>query len=183
MNEETVKQEDDILYTILKKYSDKDESVSTDDFIRQELSASGQFSKDEVEEIVKTISDTISSNSNNFREIQEYKKKGKTTSLWFRDLLENVTSDFSPTAKSSLITSIKDSLNKGNLELASEWTGQETDEIVRPLETDNFTDHYRNIIAENLTDELKINAHIRTAVTEEIMCPESGNEGKENDNE
>jgi hypothetical protein len=180
MKEETVKQEDDVLYSILKNYSDKDESVSTDDFIRQELSASGQFSKDEVEEIVKTISDTISSNSNNFREIQEYKKKGKKTSLWLRDLLEKVTSGFSAAAKSSLITAIKDSLNKSNLEIASEWTGQEVDEIVRPLETDDFTEENRNIIAENLTDELKINAHVKTIVTEGIMCPES--ENKEEDN-
>jgi hypothetical protein len=156
--------------------------LSTDDFIRQELSASGQFSKEEAEEIAKTISDTISSNSNNFREIQDYKKKGETTSLWLRDLLEKATSGFSPTAKSSLITAVKDSLNKSNLELAEKWTGQKVDEIVRPLETDNFTDHYRNIIAENLTDELRINSHIKTIVTEEIMCPEIGNTEEDNVN-
>jgi hypothetical protein len=174
-----VKQEDNILF-YLKKYSDKDKSLSTDDFIRQELLASNQFSKSEIDEIVKTISDTISSNNNNFKEIQEYKKKGLSSSHWLRDFLDKVTSTFSPKAKSSLIASIKDALNKSNLELTSKMTGQDITEIVRPLETDDFSEHHRNIIVENLKDELKINSLIKTIALEKVMTSE--NENKEENN-
>ena len=175
-----MEQEDNILYSILKKYSEKDKSLSTDEFIRQELLASNQFSKDEVDEIVKTISDTISSNSNNYREIQEYKKKGKTSSHWLRDLLDKVTSTFSPKAKSSLITSIKNALNQSNLDLANKMTGEDITEIVRPLETDDFSEHHRNIIAENLKDELRINSHLKNIALEKVITSENNNEGENN---
>ena len=180
MGEKTIDLEKDFMYSILKKYSNRDKSLPVEEFIRQELSASNLFSKDEIEETLRTISDTISSNNNNYREIQEYKKKGFSTSMWLRDLLDKVTSGFNSAAKSSLVTSIKNALNQNNLELASKMTGQGITEIVRPLETDNFTDHHRNIIAENLMDELKINSHIKTIVMEGVMTSENDNEGEKN---
>ena len=167
MGEKAIDLEKDYMYIILKKYSARDKSLTVDEFIRQELSASNLFSKDEIEETVITISNIISSNNNNYREIQEYKKKGLTTSHWLRDLLDKVTSLFSPEGRSLLITSIKNALNKSNLELTN--TGQKMTEIVRPLETDDFTGHHRNIIAENFMDELKINSHIKTIIMEEGM--------------
>ena len=180
MGEKNINSEEDFLYSILKKYSVRDKSMPVDEFIRQELLASKLFTKDEIEETVKTISDTISSNSNNYREIKEYRKKGFTASKWLRDLLDKVTSGFSSGAVSSLITSIKNALNHSNLELANKMTGQEITEIVRPLETDNFTEHNRNIIAENLIDELKINSHLKTIVMEGAMIPVNDNEGGRN---
>ena len=181
MNKETANPEDDILYVILKKYSEKDESLPVDEFIRQELAASGKFSKGEVEETARIISDTIASNSRNFREIQEYKtKKGLSTSFWLRDLLDKVTAGFSPEARSSLIVSIKDSLNRSNLELVSKMTKQDVTKIGPPLETDNFTEHHRNAIADNLLEELKINANVQCIVMEKAMIPENDNKEKKN---
>ena len=95
-------------------------------------------------------------------------------------MLDKVTSGFSSTATSSLVTLIKNALNHANLELANKMTGQEITKIVRPLETDDFTEHNRNIIAENLIDELKINSNIKTIVMEGVMIPENDNEGGKN---
>ena len=171
---------DNIIYSILKKYSDKDKSLSTDDFIRQELLAANLFSKDEVDEIVKTIADTISSNNKNLKEIQDYKKKGLSSSDWLSDILDKVTSTFSSKAKSSLITSIKDALNRNNLELTNKMTGQKITEIVRPLETVDFLEYNLSIIAENLKEEIKINSSIKTIAFEKVMTLENDNEEENN---
>jgi len=180
IDERSTDSEKDLLYRILKKYSARDKSLSAEEFIRQELQASNLFSKDEIEETVKTISNTISSNSNNYREIQAYKKKGLEPSKWLRDLFDKVTSNFSSEARSSLITSIKNSFNHENLEMASKMSGQEIKKLVQPLETNDFTEQNRNIIAENLMNEVKMNSNFKTIAMEKIITLMNNKEGEKN---
>ena len=59
-------------------------------------------------------------------------------------------------------------------------TGNEIEEIVKPLETDDFTEHNRSIIAENLKEELKYNALIKVIAMEKMVVPENDNKGENN---
>ena len=75
-----------------------------------------------------------------------------------------------------MITSIKNTLTRSNLELA----GQEITENVRPLVTDDFSEHHRNHISENLMEEIKINTCIKSLAFEKVMTSENDNKGENN---
>jgi hypothetical protein len=149
-----------ILADILLKFSSRDKSVPVADFIREQLVASGDFIESEARQTVAAINRTIDSNSRNMREIQEYKKKGLSSAMWLRDLIDKVTSN--KETRKELIESLKNAFNKNNLEMASQMTGEKVEKIVRPLEATDFDDPVnKNAIANNLKDEIEINTHLR----------------------
>jgi hypothetical protein len=166
MNTEIEK--DDIFYTILQRYSNKNNTQSTIDFITQELAASKLFDTQDIEIIAKEISDTIDNNSKNYNEIQKYKKNGIKIYKYLRDIIERNSLNFSPESRNLLVASIKNSLNNNNSALIQEFTQHKQSEIVDNLQSQDFVGLNKDIIAENLQNEIKVNTLISTIITEKI---------------
>ncbi|MDR1642238.1 MAG: hypothetical protein LBT59_21310 [Clostridiales bacterium] len=161
-------QKEDIFYTILQRYSNKSSTQSTSDFIKQELAESKLFEALDIDIIANAISNTIDANSKNYKEIQEYKKKGINIYKYLRDVIERNSQKFSSESKNSLIASIKNSLNASNSTLIKEFTQHEQSEVVDNLKNYDFVDLDKDIIAGNLENEIKVNTLISPIIMENI---------------
>ncbi|MDR3244905.1 MAG: hypothetical protein LBT50_00550 [Prevotellaceae bacterium] len=84
-----------IIADLLQKYSDLGENASVDDFLKEQMTASGHFSEEEISSILTEISETLEQNSETLKQIHEYKKEGISVKSWLRDTIDRATQLFS----------------------------------------------------------------------------------------
>jgi len=145
---------------ILAKFAQKKASVSVDEFLQQELKASGEFEDTEIDGIIAAISGTLKSNRENREKIAGYRAKGLGADIFLRDAIDGATAALPPEERTAVIENTKTAFAKANVDLFNKLNGAEVEEIVPPLASSDFSDLNKTAIAQNLRKEIELNTNM-----------------------
>lgn len=159
----------DIITDALKKYSDNQQPI--DDFLYQLLDDSQAYTSEaDIKETIVKISDTLDAISTAYQDIQRYKSQGLTTSIWLRDQLDLSIQHLAQEEQNEVIAAVKSALNNGNNELLKQLSdGATTVDLVAALVSNEFSDLNKTACANNLQEEIKLNALLNAIAVENII--------------
>lgn len=159
----------DIIIDALNQYSNT--QLPVDDFLYQLLDESEAYSSDtEIKDTLNKISSTLEAISTAYHDIQHYKEKGLTTSIWLRDQLEQSVQHLAQDQQNEVIEAVKTALNNGNNQLLKQLSdGASTVDLVAALVSNEFSDLNKTACANNLQEEIQLNTLLNAIAVENII--------------
>jgi len=147
----------DLTQVIFEEYENIEEKdkVAINDFILMELE------KREVpnaNEIMEQIVFTVDAISDNYEEIQKFKKENKTRKEWFGEKLQEIFTENDIKDTAEVTAEIKNSLAKANVQLSDKIFETENSYQSEPLNNPKYEGINKGIIRDNILKELNNNA-------------------------
>lgn len=154
----------ELITRVLQQYSQSQQPI--DDFLRKILLESNTYAKQQdIDKTVNEISLTIDTISLAYQDMQRYKNRGLSSSIWLRDNLDQVIHVLPQTEQDAVIESLKSAMTRGNSALLSSLTNNESEaNLVDELTSNSFRDLNKIAISDNLKEEIKTNTLLNVLV-------------------